>query len=142
MVGHAPPRFILRDTDGNEYTPSCSGGKYVYLFFCTPDHYGCMTEYPYLNSYHTRHSEYLEIVTVIVAREESLVAEFMKRNGYSWRAAYYGDQDGLLGDYQVKAFPAAYLLDRNGNLLLSPAPLPSDGFEQYLFRIMRSRGEI
>ncbi len=142
MIGHAPPWFSLPDTDGNEYTLSNSKGKYVYLIFCTPDHYGCMMEYPFLKSYYARHSEYLEIVSVMVAQEESLVADFMKRNDYRWRAIYYGDQDDILRDYQVKAFPTAYLLDRNGNLLLSPAPLPSDGFEQHLFRIMRSRGEI
>jgi hypothetical protein len=42
----------------------------------------------------------------------------------------------------VRAFPTAYLLDPEGRLILSPSPLPSDGFEQRLFRIMRSRGDI
>lgn len=142
MVGHTPPRFSLPDMEGNKYTPSSSLGKYVYLIFCTPDNYGCMMEYPFLKSYYAKHSDYLEVVSVMVAHEKSLVADFMNRNDYRWKAIYYGDQDGILRDYQVKAFPTAYLLDRNGNLLLSPAPLPSDGFEQHLFRIMRSRGEI
>lgn len=142
MVGHPPPQFTLPDLEGKAYSIDDSKGRYIYLMFCTPDHYGCMMEYPFLQSFHDKHTAYLDIVSVMIAREKSQVGDFMKRNGYSWKALFYGDLDGILTDFKVKAFPTAYLIDRNGNLLLSPATLPSDGFEQHLFRIMRSRGEI
>ncbi|MCK5136038.1 MAG: TlpA family protein disulfide reductase [Bacteroidales bacterium] len=142
VVGHPPPRFTLSDPDGNHYTPDDFAGKYIYLIFCTPDHYGCMMEYPFLQSYHLKHSAYLEVVTVMVTEEKDLVGAFMRRNGYGWKALYYDDQPGILEDYLVKAFPMAYLIGPDGNLVLSPSSLPTDGFEQQLFRIMRSRGEI
>jgi len=66
----------------------------------------------------------------------------MHRNSYNWKVLHYDGQPGLLNDFMVRAYPTAYLIDRNGTLLLSPATLPSEGFEQQLFRIMRSRGEI
>ncbi len=142
VIGHPPPFFSLSDPDGNQFKPADFAGKYTYLMFCTPDHYGCMMEYPYLQSYHVKHSAYLEVVTVMVAEEKDLVGAFMQRNGYGWKALYYDNQPGILEDYLVKAFPTAYLIGPDGNLVFSPAPLPSDGFEQQLFRIMRSRGEI
>ena len=51
-------------------------------------------------------------------------------------------QGSLLDDYRVKAFPVAFLLDRDGKLIYSPSALPSDKFEQRFFQLMRSRGEI
>lgn len=142
VIGHPPPKLDLSDMDGITHTLTDFKGKYVYLMFCTPDHYGCMMEYPFLQSFHTKHNEYLEILTVMVAEEESLAKDFMKRNGYGWKALFYEGQPGVLSDYLIKAFPVAYLIGPDGNLVLSPSPLPSDGFEQQLFRIMRSRGEI
>jgi hypothetical protein len=142
VIGHSPPDFNLQGTDGQIYAPGDFKGKYLFLLFCTPDHYGCMMEFPFLKSFHSKHSEYLEVVTVMVAEEFQQVKEFMTRNGYPWKALYYDGRTDLLEEYRVRAFPTAYLIGRDGNMLLSPGTLPSEGFEQHLFRIMRSRGEI
>ena len=142
VAGHPPPDFSLPDSDGLSWSPSDFKGKYTYLMFCTPDYYGCMMEYPYLNSYVSKHSEYLDVVCIMVAEHNEEIGAFMDRNQYLWKALFYGGENGILDDYLVKAFPVAYLLGPDGNIILSPAPLPSDGFEQQLFRIMRSRGEI
>jgi len=142
VIGYAPPHFCLEGTDGRSYSPGDFKGKYTYLMFCTPDHYGCMMEYPFLSSYLLKHTDYLEVVTIMVAEKMEQVTAFMERNDYQWKVLYYGEQDGILDDYLVKAFPVAYLLGPDGKLVKSPAPLPSDGFEQQLFRVMRSRGEL
>ena len=142
MVGHSPPPLKMTSLEGDPYQLKDSRGRYVYLMFCTPEHYGCMMEYPFLNSYHKRLSEYLEVVTVMVASNREEVAGFMSRNDYGWKALYFEEQPGILEDYLIKAFPTAFLVGTDGKLLLSPALLPSDGLEQQLFRIMRSRGEI
>jgi hypothetical protein len=142
VIGHPPPAFTLTDLQGRPFSLEACEGKYIYLMFCTPDHYGCMMEYPYLQSYYEKHADYLVVLTVMVAEDRSKVEEFMERNGYMWQALYYDDHPRVLEDYLVRAFPTAYLIGKDGNLILSPSPLPSDGFEQQLFRIMRSRGEI
>lgn len=142
VTGNYPPAISLEDLDGKLCTLEDFKGKYTYLFFGTPDHYGCMMEYPFLQSFAEKHADYLNVVTIMASREKSELEEFMSRNGYSWKALRYEYQPGVLSDYQVRAYPTAYLIDREGKLLLSPAMLPTDGFEQQLFRIMRSRGEI
>jgi hypothetical protein len=142
VVGNHPPDFELKDQHGQRCSLKDFKGKYTYLMFCTPDHYGCMMEYPFLNSYMEKHSPYLEVVTIMVAADQEAVKAFMERNGYQWRSLYYGGNNGLLDDYLVKAYPVAYLLGPEGELILSPAPLPTDRFEQRLFHIMRSRGDI
>jgi hypothetical protein len=142
VTGHPPPPFSLADLSGKLCTLEDFKGKYVYLFFGTPDHYGCMMEYPFLQSYHEKHADYLQVLTIMVSEERAKLDDFMKRNGYGWKVLHYEGQPGLLTDYLVRAFPTAYLIGPDGNLILSPSALPSDGFEQQLFRIMRSRGEI
>ena len=142
VTGHLPPPFSLKDLDGNLCSLDDFKGKYTYLFFGTPDHYGCMMEYPFLQSYTEKHAAYLNVVTIMASEERSELKDFMKRNGYYWMVLHYENQPGVLTDYLVRAYPTAYLIDPEGKLLLSPAALPSDGFEQQLFRIMRSKGEI
>ncbi len=142
VTGHIPPPISLEDLDGRLCTLEDFKGKYTYLFFGTPDHYGCMMEYPFLQSYVKKHSAYLNVVAIMASENKTELAEFMERNGYEWKALHYEYQPGVLNDYQIRAYPTAFLIDRDGKLLLSPAALPSDGFEQQLFRIMRSREEI
>jgi len=142
VTGHPPPPLFLEDLEGNTRSLSDFTGKYTYLFFGTTDHYGCMMEYPFLQSYVDKHSAYLNVVAVMASENREKLKAFMERNGYNWMALHYQGQPGILNDFSIRAYPTAYLIDRNGKLLLSPATLPSEGFEQQLFRIMRSRGEI
>jgi hypothetical protein len=142
VTGNKPPPISLKDLEGRLYSLEDFKGKYTYLFFGTPDHYGCMMEYPFLQSFTEKHAAYLNVVTIMASDDRGELEEFMTRNGYGWKALHYEYQPGVLTDYQVRAYPTAYLIDREGILLLSPAILPTDGFEQQLFRIMRSRGEI
>ena len=142
VTGHIPPAISLEDLDGKSWSLSDFDGKYTYLFFGTTDHYGCMMEYPYLQSYIEKHTAYLNVVTVMTSEDQNKLDDFMLRNAYTWTVLHYEGQPGVLDDYMVRGYPTAYLIDRNGLLLLSPATLPSEGFEQQLFRIMRARGEI
>ncbi len=139
VTGNTPPEISLKDLDGKTWSLSDFEGKYTYLFFGTTDQYGCMMEYPFLIE---KHAAYLNVITVMTSEDRNKLDDFMHRNAYSWMVLHYEGQPGVLDDYLVKAYPTAYLIDRNGKLLLSPATLPSEGFEQQLFRIMRSRGEI
>jgi hypothetical protein len=142
VPGHSPPSLSLDDLDGNAFSMELLEGKYTYLLFGTPEHYGCMMEYPFLQSYVEKHSDYLQVITVMASLEKGALKDFMKRNAYSWKVLLLDGQTSVLNDYQIRAYPMAFLIGPDGNILLSPAMLPTDGFEQQLFRIMRSRGEI
>jgi peroxiredoxin len=142
VTGNTPPAISLEDLDGRTWTLKDFEGKYTCLFFGTTDHYGCMMEYPFLQSYVEKHAAYLNVITVMTSEHREKLDDFMQRNGYSWTVLHFDGQPGILDDYMIKGYPTAYLIDRNGKLLLSPATLPSEGFEQQLFRIMRARKEI
>jgi peroxiredoxin len=141
-IGERPPGIRLIDQDNNLRTFSDFRGKYVYLNFCTPDNYSCLKEFPFLKAIYETHKEYLEVVTIMVTEDIETMKGFMERNDYNWTALFYGNDEELLQDYNVRAFPTSYLLDREGVLVLSPAALATEGLEMQLFRIMRSRGDL
>lgn len=142
MPGNPPPAFRLSDVNGRSLSLDDFKGKYTYLMFCTPDHYACMMEYPFLQSYLPKHEAYLEPVCIMVAESAEEVKDFVERNQYRFTTLYYEEDKALLNRYQVKAFPVAYLMGPDGKLILSPSALPSEKFEQRLFQIMRARGDI
>jgi thiol-disulfide isomerase/thioredoxin len=141
-TGQEPPDFILPDHEFVYRTIDDFRGKYVYLNFCTPDNYSCLKEFPFLKTLSDRHGKYLSIVTIMVTEEHHEMTDFMLKNGYDWTALFYENNDDLLHDYAVKAFPTCYLIDPDGLLIQSPATLATEGLEQQLFKIMRSRGDL
>ena len=141
-IGSFPPDFRLQDQHGVWRSLNDFRGKYIYLNICTTDNYSCMSEYPFLRELRQRHNEYLEIVTIMVCDTWERMKEFMSRNGYSWPALFYGNDEHLLQQYKVRAYPTAFLIGPDGRLIQSPATLATEGFEQQLFRIMRARGDL
>lgn len=142
MVGYEPPAIKLTDREGNVKTLADFAGKYVYLNFCTPASYSCLSEFETLKWLQGKHSAYLEIVTVLVDENLESMQEFLKIRPYAWPFLFYGDQPRILKEYDVRTFPTYYLIDRMGKLILSPAPSPSENFENSLFRIMRAKREL
>ena len=141
-TGNFPPAFELLDQHGESKKLDDFKGKYVYVNFCTPDNYSCLKEFPFLNALYKVHMHHLEIVTIMVTEEIGAMVDFMQKNNYGWTALFYGNSEQLLADYDVRAFPTSYLLDKEGRIVQSPAVLATEGLEEQLFRIMRSRGDL
>jgi len=141
-IGSYPPGFTLPDQHGTPRSLDEFRGKYVYLLICTTDNYGCLTEYPFLNALHQKHSEYLELLTIMVTETPAQMVNFMDKYDYQWISLFYGNDQDLLRSYNVRALPVAYLIGPDGKLIQSPAALATEGLEQQLFRIMRARGDL
>jgi len=142
LVGFEPPAFSLKDKDGNSRSLKDFQGRYVYLNFCTPASYSCLSEFESLKMIADKHRNYLEVVTILLDDNLQSVQDFLKIRPYNWTFLYYGDQPQVAKDYDVRTFPTYYLIDRQGKLILSPAPSPSGNFENVLFRIMRANREL
>jgi peroxiredoxin len=142
LAGFTPPDFELKNSRGETVTLSDYLGYYVYLNFCTAANYSCLSEYDILSRINDNHGAYLKVVTIFIDESYQAMLEFLSKNDYDWDFLYYGDQPAILKDYNIRMFPGYYLVDRDGTLLMSPAPSPADNFETYLLRTMRSRGEL
>lgn len=142
LVGFLPPDFQLYDRDSNLVHLEDLRGKYVYLNFCSCFSYTCMNEFKMLSGLHEKHAELLEIVTIVIDNDPGIIGSFLDRSHYEWRFLHYANQSTIIRDYDVRAFPTYYLIDREGKLAISPAPTPGEEFEARFFKLLRSRGEL
>jgi peroxiredoxin len=142
LVGFEPPEFELYDQDSNLVSLEDFRGKYVYLNFCSCFSYTCMNEFKLLAALYEKHGDILEIVTVIFDNDPDVISSFLERSQYQWKFLHYANQSAIIRDYDIRAFPTYYLIDREGKLAISPAPGPGEEFEAHLFKLLRSRGEL
>jgi peroxiredoxin len=142
QTGYAPPPFSLYNTDSLIVNLSDLTGKYIYLNFCTCQSYACLNEFNALSLLHQRQKDRLLIITIATDPLEEVLRQFLARNKYDWMFLLYDRQPDVLKDYDIRAYPTYFLIGPDGKLILSPAPSPSEDFENRLFEIMKSRGDL
>jgi peroxiredoxin len=142
MTGSEPPPFKLYDKDSVLIGLDDFRGKYVYLSFCNSFSYYCIREFDLLKDIDSRHSNNLAIVTILVDDNYQSMRDLLKANNYNWTFLHYASQPEIIRDYEIKAYPTYYLIGPDGKLIASPAPSPLEGFEEYLFKTMRAKGDI
>jgi hypothetical protein len=142
LAGFDPPPFQLYDRDSNLVDLNKFKGKYVYLNFCSCFSYTCMNEFTMLNTLYEKYSNLLEIVTILVDNDDDVINSFLERSKYPWCFLHYGNQSKIIREYDIRAFPTYYLIDRQGKLAISPAPGPGEDFEARFFKFLREKGEL
>lgn len=142
LVGTKAPPFELYDRDSNLISLDNFSGQYVYLSFCNSFSYYCIMEFELLRDLKVRHQDHLAIVTILVDDSFKAMGDLLQTNKYDWCIIHYSNQPEVLDNYDIRAYPAYYLIGPDGKLIASPAPSPSEGFESYFFRVMRARGDI
>ncbi len=142
MTGFHPPHFELKNSDGEITDLSAYKGEFVYLNFCTAVSYSCLSEYDLMQRLDKLYGEHLRIVTIFIGESFEAMDRFLQTNDYNWDFLFYGNQPSVLRDYDIRVFPTYYFIDRDGKLLMSPAPRPSEDFERYLVRTLRREGVI
>ena len=142
LTGSEPPPFKLYDKDSTLIGLDDFRDRYIYLVFCNSYSYYCIREFELLNDLNSRHSKHLAIITVLVDDNYQSMKDLLKANNYSWTFLHYSLHPQIINEYEVKAYPSYYLIGPDGKLIASPAPSPLEGFEEYLFKTMRARGDI
>lgn len=140
LTGYSPPAFKLYDQQGKLRSIDDFKGKYTYIMFCTTQNYACITEFEQIKKLYQKHADKLNIITILADENFSESQKFIKGKQLQWTFLHFGNQPEILKDYDIRALPTYYLLNREGKLAISPAPSPSENFELVLFNEMRSRG--
>jgi peroxiredoxin len=142
LAGYEPPQFTLLNSDSIPVNLSDLKGKYVYLCFCSCFSYACLKEFDMLERMNSKYSKYLQIVLVSVDPKLSELRGFVSKTDYKWMFLHFGLHPEILKEYDIRGYPTYFLIDKQGKLLLSPAPSPFENMELKLFDIMRARGDI
>ena len=142
MTGFKPPEFDLFDKDSNLVSLNTYKGKYVYLGFCTTISYACIKEFEMLRSLYKNHKDHFEIVMICMDESLAQMKHFVERKDYPFTFLHYGNQSDVIKDYDIRAFPTYYFINKDGELSLSPAPSPDQKAEFAIFKVMRANGDI
>ena len=142
LPGFDPPAFALLNRDSSLVKLSDLRGKYVYLCFCSCYSYSCLKEFDMLQKLYTKLHQYVEVVVISVDGTLLQMKDFLARSHYNWTFLHYGQQPGVIKDYDIRGYPTYFLIDKQGKLVLSPAPSPFENVESKMFEIMRAKGDI
>ncbi|MDP4210038.1 MAG: TlpA disulfide reductase family protein [Bacteroidota bacterium] len=137
LPGYAPPAFSLFNQDSVLVSLNNFKGKFVYLVFCTTQSYASMKDFEMLKTLQKKHSKLLKIVAISVDDNLSVMRNYAKKSGYDFAFLHYSNQPSILKDYDVRTFPTYYLIDREGRLIMSPAPTPGEDFETKFYEYLK-----
>ncbi len=140
LTGYSPPNFQLYDQDGKLKSLSDFKGKYTYIMFCTTQNYACITEFEQVKKLYQKHSDKLNIITVLADENFADSQKFIKGKQLPWVFLHYGNHPQILKEYDIRAFPTYFLINPEGKMAISPAPSPAENFEMTLFKEMRAKG--
>ena len=86
-----------------------------------------------------KHPDLFKVVVVSADDSWKDIRRFARKSQLKYTFLYYGNQPDILKDYDLRTIPTAFFVDKEGLLAISPAPLPSEDFEGYLFRYLKAK---
>lgn len=123
----------LMDKDGNITSLEALKGKVIFMNFwatwCPP----CIAEMPSIDKLHKDMGDEVAFVMLSLDQDFELAKAFDKRKGYNM--PIYAPASNLPPMYQSSAIPTTYVIDANGNLVLTHkgmADYSDEGFKKFL----------
>ncbi len=127
--GAPAPAFKLRDVKGVEHALSDYAGKYVYLEFFASWSTASLQEMKKLEQIKNKYGDKVVFISISIDDTLSDFKNFVKNNPkYNWLLLHEGNGE-IKQRYNIKTAPAYFFIGREGSLMLSPAPRPSEGIE-------------
>ncbi len=132
-VGYQAPEFELINSKGLVCKQTDFAESYVYLNFCSVESFACRQDFELLKELHNKHKKEFKIISISIDEDFQKAKDFFESSGYEWTLLSYGNEQKLLENYKVKAYPSYYLIAPNGILDMSPAVSPGENFEYRFF---------
>lgn len=135
--GTVAPTFNLMNQKGQYINSQSLYGKFIYLNFMRSDDYASRQYLKILKQYNNRFNKHLQIVSVAVQDTFQKAVDYFNESDYNWKLLRGATSTKIKQKYNVVSFPTFYLIDPDGNLLLSPAPSPAESFDKQFTQILR-----
>ena len=138
--GTKAPAFSLTDLNKKTVSLSDFKGKYVYLDFwaswCMP----CLQEMKLKQNLKDKYSSDIAFVSISIDKNYKAYKSYLDKNkNLNSVFLYGGNADSLRELFNVKAIPAFYLIDKDGDLLKSPAKKPSENIEELFQQLSKEK---
>ncbi len=135
--GTMAPDFTLLGADGKEHSLSELRGKFVYLAFMHTQNYSCLKEMPALSGIQRHYKRDMYVVGIMTDEESNQIGSYSNNKKIEWLMLSYNIMQNVVLDYGVETMPSYFLIDPEGRISLSPAPSPSENFEQTINSVMK-----
>ncbi len=141
QIGSPAPEFKLMSSDGRLKSLSDYKGRYVYLFFMSDNCEACESDMASIEKLNEKYKTNIAFVGIMVNYTREGLEEFKKKPKTDWDMLMFANDFSLLNKYRVRNFPLYLLIDRKGNLLLSPAKKPYEGIDRYFDFLLKRDAE-
>lgn len=121
-AGTAAPDFILRAPDGSRHSLSQLKGSYVLLDFWASWCPDCRKDMPRVKALHEKYGGKVKFVGISFDDKKENWEKYLRDNGLSWLqlSELKRMREAVISKtYKVKWIPSMYLIDPDGNIVLS-----------------------
>ena len=141
------PDFLLPDRANKLKSLASFKGKYIYLNFWTTNCTPCLQELKLIGSLRRKYGDRVVFVSINTETDTLQASKFLKSMPkYDW--VFLHQRPGLENPkeaYEIRNFPAYFLIDPNGRFYQCPALSPAESieatFSEIVRRSQRKRGD-
>lgn len=120
--GTQAPDFTLAAPDGTRHSLSSMRGSYVVLDFWASWCPDCRKDTPMLKELYTKYGQNIKFVSVSFDDDKAKWTNYIEANGMDWlnlSELKKWKQTEISKQYNIQWIPAMYLIDRQGQIILS-----------------------
>jgi peroxiredoxin len=136
--GSTAPEICLPTLSGTKWCTTANTKPYQYILFADLDIPICREQVKYLKTMLEKTGEKLMPVLVVSPAMKTDIRKFFEDNQISGMILLDHSENPFAEKYKVRAFPSAFLLDKNHRIVLSSAKTPLDGFEFQFESVIKS----
>lgn len=135
--GKPATNFEAKDVEGNIHALKDYLNKPVYLTFFNPEDPASQREIPAIQTLYNDFKKDITFVSICTGCTYSALQSFVNSNKLKW--TFLIADPALEGEYEVLSYPAAFLIDKEGNFVFSPANLPSQGISKQIYLYLKDQ---
>ncbi len=133
-VGNIPVAKNLKDLSGNSISIDKYKGKPLYIHFFSVDCSDCITEMFAIQKVKKDFEGKIQFISVSMDINTTKLYHFVNRfPQFDWPILSFGNNYEWIESYDIHAFPAQVLLDKDGRIIQFPAMLASDELSRFLY---------
>ena len=116
VAGQMAKDFTAYDINENKITLKNLKGKIVVMNFWFPECKPCIEEMPALNKLVEKYNKKEVVFLSVTFDKKEKIKKFLSNRSFDY--THITDNEPILSDYKVSAFPTHILIDKNGEIIM------------------------
>ena len=123
--------FELKNVSGATTKLSEFNNKYLYIQFFTTDCNTCIRDMYGMQKLQEEYRDSVQFISISLDVNTAKLFHFVNKfPQFNWPILHFGNNFDFIEAYGLKGLPLAMILDKSGNIISNPAPLPDQNVTQ------------